>query len=611
MKTRIYSSIAIVAVSLICVVCGEQIVIDSTSSSSMDFPGIDAGKADVFGRQLAGVAAPYNADTSLSAQEERLASDMGFRRQTAWEIVLCTLDPVPLLGLADAANEHEEITLPGGEVPKVARFQTWYGVDDFKRMFRRLFDGLGAEGRAIRAPFSDEAIEEVEQWNAKSAERSERWPLERFLRYVKELGVCSQNLTDAECARSLQSKFSGATAGNTRITYSPATMKHLLRNYGSILKCLESLDTVTLQTLPDNGDNNFSYCFEQEFPANAVLIKAHWIRSDFGRSMPAFDTDADALQKLLGPGSIGDWANGNRDVNPGPDKVLTIKLKNGDTYRMAALHIMSKELRHWAWITMWWSDKPDTDFGADRPQAVRDTLAPVWSNYKMNVVVDYKEKDLNPGQWFADQPTLADAINAAADSDLTWSSNPYLEHERGNAKTNCIGCHQHGGSTMGPDLDGDSIADPFDLELVIDSPILFPSNGRIQQRELFPADYLWSTQRVDKLNQVIVSEVANYDHQDKADPEIRAIQVNQLTGNIESGADTYGKNCTPCHGIGGEGTTQAPSLFERVPGFDNNDALVTLLITGKNPMPSWAEFSNQELADVRDFLRDRFMSPLP
>jgi mono/diheme cytochrome c family protein len=603
-------SIAILAVSMSCVLCGEQTIVDTTTQSAMSFPGLSAGKADVFGRQLAGIAAPYLADVTLSAQEERLASDMGFRRQVAWDILLRSLDPVPLLGLADAANTNEEIELPNGQVPNVPRFQTWYGVDDFKRMFRRLFDGLGPEGRAARQPFSNEAIEEAEQWNAKSAERSERWPLERFLMYVKKLGVCSNNLSDADCAQSLQSNFSGATSGNTRITYSPGTMKHLLKNYGSILKCLEGLDQVDFATLPENGDQNFSYCFEQEFPVDAVLIKAHWVRSDFGRKMPAFDTDADALQKVIGPGTLGDWVDGDRWVDPAPDKVLTIRLKNTDTYRLGGLHIMTKELRHWVWITLWWSDNPDSDFGADRPAAVREKLDPVWSNYKMGVVVDYDERDPNPGLWFTDKPSLADALNVANDG-LTWNSNPYIEHGRGNAKTNCIGCHQHGGSTFGPDLNGDGNADPFDLELVIDSPILFPNNGRIKQRELFPADYLWSTQRVDKLSQVIATEVANYDHQDKNLPEIRAIQVNQLTGQIEEGANTFGKNCAVCHGIGGKGTSQAPSLFERVPGFENDDALVTLLITGKSPMPSWAEFSNQELANVRDFLRDRFMTQLP
>jgi mono/diheme cytochrome c family protein len=529
---------------------------------------------------------------------------MGVRRQVAWDIVKRTLDPVPLLGLADAAASNETVVLANGQVPKVPRYQTWYGVDDFKRMFRRLFSNLSPEDRAKRTPFTDQSLDEVEQWNAKAAERSNRWPLQRFLDYVNELGECKAGVSDADCARSLQSKFSGAAAGNSRITYSPGTMRHLLKNYGAILKCLKTLDTVTMNTPPADEDQNFSYCFEQEFPVNAVLVKAHWMRADFGRIMPAFDTTADALEKVVGFGATGDWADGDRDVDPSPNEILTIRLKNTDSYRLAGLHIMTKELRHWVWITLWWSDTPDSDFGADRPADVRSTLDPVWSNYKMSVVVDYDERDPDVAQWFPEHPSLAAALKVVNDG-FSWSSNPYIEHGRGNAKTNCIGCHQHGGITMGPDLNGDSQPDPFDLDLVIDSEILFPSNGRIKQRTLFPADYLWSTQRVDKLSQVVVSEVGNFDNYDKDVPEVRAIQVLALEGAIVDGAATFAKNCAQCHGEDGKGTLQAPSLYKRVPKLADA-ALVVRLIIGLSPMPAWAELSNQTLADLRAYLRSNF-----
>ena len=257
-----------------------------------DFPSELSGKADVFGRALVGVAQPYNADLSLSAQEERLRTDMAYRRQVSWDIVQRVIDPVPLLGVAEAGANNDALEVAEGEIPTVSRWQTWYGVEDLKRMFRELYVNLTPEQRAARAPFTKEAIDEIERWNAAAQERSERWPLDRFLKHVSELGVCPEGMDAEACALSLQSNFSGATSGNARITYSPSTIRHLLENYAPVVACLEALDQLAPNASPENEDQNFTYCLESEFPADAVLTKAHWIRSDFNRTMPAFDTDA-------------------------------------------------------------------------------------------------------------------------------------------------------------------------------------------------------------------------------------------------------------------------------------------------------------------------------
>jgi len=575
------------------------------TAGALPFPGEGAAKSDVFGRALAGIASPYQADPNIANQEVLLQNSMQSRRQMAWDVIMRVLDPVPLLGLADQANSNEAIVLPEGEVPYVPRWQTWYGVDDFKRMFRHLYGGLTPEERAERAPFAAESLTKAEEWNANALDRSERWPLERFLRYVNELGVCPIGTEPDDCAKTLQSKFSGAAAGNARISYSPGTMRHLLGNYGSMLDCMESLETTGLDAVPANDQTNFSACFDAEFPSDAVLIKTHWIRSDFGRKVPVYDTSAEALATILSPTKTGDWGDGQREADPSPGEIYTIQLRNGDRYRLAGLHIMTKELRHWVWITMWWSDQPNTDFGADRPAAFANKVAPIWSHYKMGVVVDYKEHDLYPAAGFEDTPTLAAALSTVK-SDLSWLSNPYIEHGRGNAKTNCVGCHQHGGSVVGPDLNGDNTPDPFDLEMVIDNEFLYPSNGRSQIRSLFPSDYLWSTARVDNLRQVIRNEVELYDFAEKTLPEVRAAHVLQMMGNGADGEKLFDSNCTTCHGSNGQGLT-GPSLYERVPTLTDH-ALAQRLITGKppTPMPSWSQLANQQLADLVNFLRTTF-----
>jgi mono/diheme cytochrome c family protein len=566
-----------------------------------DFPVSEGGKTDVFGRALAGVAAPYEPDLGLAANEMRLASEMGYRREVAWQIVSRTLDPVPLLGLAEATDER--VMLPDGEVPRVPRFETWYGVDDFKRMFQYLYEGLGEDGRARRAPFSEDDLATIFEWNAAAIERSSRWPLERFIQYVNRLGVCPEGTEEADCARMLQSNFSGGAGGNARITYAPATMLHLLRSYPRILACLDELETLTLDREPSM--DNFSFCMEQEFPPDAVLIKAQWVRADFGMQVPTWDTDANAILRALDPATAGEWATPDRMSNPPPSQIYTIRLLNGDTFRLAGLHIMTKELRHWTWITMWWSDTPTEDFGADRPDFIRERLDPVFSNYKMCVVTWYDEQDLDAGRSFEALPTLASALRAAQ-GPATWCSNPYVEHGRGNARTNCIGCHQHGGSKVFRDGNMDGTLDPFDLELVIRDDGPFPMNGRQQIRQTFPADYLWSFSRVDDLSGVIRSEVEHFDFVDRMSIPSRARRILELTGNADNGRATFETNCTRCHGPDGSGTSSAPSLFERVPMRDDLSILTTI-IGGRLPMPAWGDrFDDQTLADLVRFLRTNF-----
>src|SRR5262249_19858242 len=161
----------------------------------------------------------------LAANETALKSDMAARRQAGGAVATRVLASVPLLGLPDGA-------LPEGVTgPQVPRWQTWHGVEDFRRMFVELYTRLRAVGRDARQPFTAADLDRIETWNAAAADRSNRWPLDRYLEYVKSLGICPADMPADECARQQQSQFSGAGAGNARITYSPATVRHLLENY--------------------------------------------------------------------------------------------------------------------------------------------------------------------------------------------------------------------------------------------------------------------------------------------------------------------------------------------------------------------------------------------
>ena len=97
--------------------------------------------------------------------------------------------------------------------------------------------------------------------------------------------LCGRPIAEA-CARTVQSNFSGGAGGNARITYSPGTIEHFLKSYGALLDCEDTIGRIGFDADPTDEQSNFSLCFSREFPTNAVLMKAHWIRADFGEKCP-------------------------------------------------------------------------------------------------------------------------------------------------------------------------------------------------------------------------------------------------------------------------------------------------------------------------------------
>ena len=180
-------------------------------------------------------------------------------------------------------------------------------------------------------------------------------------------------------------------------------------------------------------------------------------------------------------------------------------MTDGSTFRMPALHLITKELREWLWITIWWSPEPDTDFGADRPAAITQLGGP-WKNYKMCVVTGYEEKDPDPtGGFPTGKGSLGDALKATYKGvgAPTWCSNQYIERGTHNAQTNCIGCHQHAGTTE-------------TSESILQAPDKFPEASRTKLRKNFPADYLWAvTSAPERLAGIIEDQVKHYDQVDR------------------------------------------------------------------------------------------------
>jgi len=240
-------------------------------------------------------------------------------------------------------------------------------------------------------------------------------------------------------------------------------------------------------------------CLDGEPPSDAVLIKADWRRVDFSATLPVYDTSAARMRQRLAADGTFDWETADGEADPSPADIYTVKLPNGASYRLAGLHLTTKELSHWVWITLWWSDRPDDDFGADRPASLQTDGGP-WRNYKMCVATAYHEGDADPRGGYAG--SLGDALAAVTPGvgAPTWCSNPYLERGTGNADTNCIGCHQHGGTALlAEDILGDDKR--------------FPHHGRTRVRNNFITDYSWAIRGGggDDLSAVVQAEVDYWD----------------------------------------------------------------------------------------------------
>ncbi|MDX2092044.1 MAG: PPC domain-containing protein [Kofleriaceae bacterium] len=545
--------------------CGED---DKTDACDLDV-GMTTSAVQIQDRKAIGLAAPYTPDLGLAARDEELRTSIAKRREAAWGIVQKVLTPVPL--------GDPELATSFGSQPEIPAWHTWYGKDDFERVFKHLYRELGPEGRRARAPLDPAA---GLAWGVHALDEIPEWPEQRYLDYLATIDT--------------QTKANGL-GGSSRVGYSTGAISHLIKSYEQqhacrlaaepdpfaptevregqpvtqsdameVAKCgwqllgpFQAGDGEVVVTSTGDGDVDLyvrrgeapdpstydckssgdasdercsvdgggpiyvavfgaaqssvvvdvAYvsqdvlaptCLDGAMPRDAVVVKADWRRQlQTGELMPLYLTSGARMASRFA--SDATWvADGS--ASPGPDKIYTVTTSLGQTFRLPGLHIMSKELDHWVWITLWWSADPDTDFGADRPAAIAQLPGP-WKNYKMCVSTAYLEGDPDPRGGASG--SLGDALAAVHHGvgAPTWCSNPYLEDGAGNAATNCIGCHQHGGTTITAE------------QILRDKPHF----GTTRIRNNFFTDYLWVVKggNGEDLSATVQAEV---DYWDASDP---------------------------------------------------------------------------------------------
>ena len=294
------------------------------------------------------------------------------------------------------------------------------------------------------------------------------WPADRYAEYVAKLK------TDEDWM---------AEGAGHRVSYSPAVMTHLFGNYAHVLGCMSSIDAIA-PSAPPVAPDNFTSCFDQEFPVGAAVVKAQWRRAEFGAKLPTFDTSPDGLQRRWDAGA--DWEaplDGEGSDDPGADRIQLVRLPNGSVFRLVGLHVITKELRKWLWVTIWWAPDGDGDFGADRPADLE--ADPIFRHYKMCVVSAHEERD----------------PSAAAGADLVHQPVPRARRrQRAHQLHRLPSARRHVAAARGRS----SATRPA-----------FPTNGRHEARANFPTDYSWALTREDNLARVVADEVAYYDSFEK------------------------------------------------------------------------------------------------
>ncbi|MEM6930499.1 MAG: hypothetical protein AAF602_26415, partial [Myxococcota bacterium] len=120
-------------------------------------------------RQIVGSSAAWTADATLRGRDDEIAGSMALRREVAWDTVAKLVVPVELA---------VELPYAGAQLPA---WQTWYHIDDLRRVFDRLYAALPDEDKAVRARFDDAALDAAFLWNTTAVNEDPSWPEDRYL----------------------------------------------------------------------------------------------------------------------------------------------------------------------------------------------------------------------------------------------------------------------------------------------------------------------------------------------------------------------------------------------------------------------------------------------
>jgi hypothetical protein len=404
------------------------------------------------------------------------------------------------------------VKLPGTTTEvDVPLWQTWYDgatgsgtgedTDETVRLFTLFFQKLKANPSGNLSVIADQVLDEQATKNLNNSVTVEKFT-----------AVLRQN--------------SGATistelGGQGLTMFSPAFVKHMMVSAKEVENCRQT--GITPNT-PPPSPTNFSHCFK-EFPREAVMIKTSW--KELSTGVAIHDTSAAAMTAVVNEGT---WPGANHPTRkpttmvPTSDQIYTNETRDSRRFGLTGIHFVTKDVREWVWISLWWSPDAAKDFGGDKPASIAKYNGGVWNNYKMCVGSAFEEGDPQPwSSYAAGQPTLGgsikatyDAIQAHIDSGVTgnlaagepdskfapgargpwaaphnknttWCTNPFIEVQAANGRTNCIGCHQL--------VLTESLVNPSKPATFAEAMFGFdPQFGRSRNFNNFSTDFSWAFQ---------------------------------------------------------------------------------------------------------------------
>lgn len=426
-----------------------------------------AGEASPEGRLLIGRGQDY---VPLAGDPAQLAAtfqgSMAQRRQAAWRIVEAMLQP-------------QHLTL-NGTTYDVPLWHTWYeGMDGNPEVQQRIEMFIAALAACAEDNCGKSRAEIAREVVAAR-------PTKNLVRSLAP-GNFNQVLTQF---RDTQANPDGAL-GRGFTLFSPSFLEHMLTEAEGVDRCS---DRIAWDAPPPSQDQ-FSPCMS-EFPRSAVMVKTNWQPLTAG--VPSPDTSPAGVRSAIRGGT---WPTPQSSA-ANPSTIYAVEGTDGQRYGLASIHFATKDIREWVWISLWWSPEPNTDFGQDRPASIAQYNGGVWAHYKMCVTTAFEEGDPAPWSTFAGQPQLAAALRAAHEEIstqagtppynrvTTWCSNPNLESHPGNARTNCIGCHQYPNTWNNLAMPNrrtrfsDTYTQAFAAQ--------YPQFGRSRRRLNFPAEFAWS-----------------------------------------------------------------------------------------------------------------------
>jgi hypothetical protein len=195
---------AVLLLAVAAVACGD----DPDKTAACDL-GTASSASTIQDRKVIGGVAPYAADLTLAQRDEELRTSIAARRAAAWLTVAKVLAPTPLA--AQIAGQ-----------PAIPAWHTWFGREDFDRVFKKLYRDLGPAGRAARTPLDAPTIDAGFTWNAVALDEVPEWTAQRYQDYLDAIDS--------------QDKAQGI-GGISRVGYSSGAMAELLHSYAQQYAC--------------------------------------------------------------------------------------------------------------------------------------------------------------------------------------------------------------------------------------------------------------------------------------------------------------------------------------------------------------------------------------